>query len=85
MKCLPLGPLGITQFIPREVSGVIEVKFITPIHSLRNYLVSSVVCSFLIGTRQESVFFFLELGLINPQKLFGVIGGAIIAPILFKK
>ena len=36
------------------------------------------VCSFLRGTTQEGVFFSWELRLLNPQKLFGAIGGVII-------
>ena len=45
-----IGPIRITQLIPREFSGVTEEKFITPINSLRLFW-----CSFLRGTTQEGV------------------------------
>ena len=36
-KQITIGPIRITQLIPREFSGVTEVKFNTPIISLRMF------------------------------------------------
>ena len=49
-----IGPSRITQLIPQEFSGVTEVKFITPIHSLRIFWCKR-SCNFLIETRQGGV------------------------------
>ena len=73
-----IGPFRIVQLIPQTFSGVTEVKFITPMNSPSILLLQNMAWSFLSGTRQGGVIFSLASRLLDPQKLFGVIGGAMI-------
>ena len=75
---ITIGPSRITQLIPQEFSGVAEVKFITPINSLRIFWCKRCV-NFPNREKTEWCNFSWELRFLNPQNLFGVIGGETIA------
>ena len=72
-----LTPSNSPQIIPREFAGVTEVKCITPILSEYFGVIGGVLLPKRDNTRRCN--FSWELRLLNPQKLFGVIGGVIIA------
>ena len=72
-----IGPSRIITTIPQEFSGVTEVRFIMPIDSLRWFWCTDGV----IFTKRDKTRwcnFSWKVRLLNPQKIFGVIGSVII-------
>ena len=61
-----LVPEDYTQLIPQEFSGVTDVKFITPINSLRIFWCKR-LCNFSQQGQDRVVIFSWELRLLNPQ------------------
>ena len=75
-----IGASRIIQLFPQDFSGVTEVKFRAPANSLR---ISGVKDGVILPKRDKTRWcnFSWQLRLLNPQKLFGVIGGVIITPV----
>ena len=74
---ITIGPFRIAQLIPQDCSGVTEVKFIAPIHSLRIFCVKDGVI-FPKTDKTRWCNFSWTSRLPNLQKYFGETGGAMI-------
>ena len=75
-----IGHSKITQLIPQEFSGVAEVKFITPINSLRIFWCER-MWNFPNRDKTGWCNCSCELRLLDPQSLFGVLGSEMITRI----